>query len=236
MDAVLLGIGAGISLLMLLLFTALRIADIRKRVRPLRGGEWINAIGFGLLPGIAVWKIFEQGTRLAAGTDVFEPLPVVPFLTTKGMFAPCRIEMAAALICFAGIVIWLICRKEDLPGNGDLLFAVLCVWGWVRGVTESFRADPLLRIGELNPVQAAFLLLAVLCLLVWSIRREKTQKSAAMTALEWLAVLSCGSVIVLQTAGILSVGSSIGDLAVLAGCGLLGMILVLLAGKDSRAA
>ena len=52
--------------------------------------------------------------------------------------------------------------------------------------------------------------------------------------LEWIAVLSCETVLILNNAGILSAGSRIGDMAVNAGCVILSMILMLSAGKDSR--
>ena len=57
-----------------------------------------------------------------------------------------------------------------------------------------------------------------------------------MTALEWTAVAGCGVLILLQEAGILSMGSEIANLAASAGCALLTAALILSAGRDSREA
>ena len=58
------GAGAIISLLVLLLFAGFRIMETRKRTEEISSGEILNAIGFGILPGLAIWKIFEQYTVL----------------------------------------------------------------------------------------------------------------------------------------------------------------------------
>ncbi len=229
------GAGAAAAFLTILLFASLRLSDFRKRNGKAAGwGERVNAAGFGLLPGAAVWKIFEQFTALSRGTEVFEPLPALPFIMQEGRFAPSRIEMILAAACFAAVLIWLIARRKDLPGNGDLLWTVLCVWCMVRAVTESFRAEPLLRAGNADLMQILFLTLADAGFAVWTARRFRTQKSAVLTAPEWIAVISCETVMALNTAGVLSVGSGIGDLAMLAGCAALCTILILLCGKDSR--
>ena len=235
MDAVGTWIGAGISVLVFLMFALLKWIDSRKAQEgPLSTGARMNAAGFGLLPGIAVWKIFEQETRLAFGTDIMKPLPEIPFLTAEGKYAPCRIELAAALIVFLLLVLWMILRKNDIPGNGDVLLTVLCAWGGVRTLTETFRADPLGMIGSVDIVQIAAFLLTMIPLAVWSVRRERTQKGYLMAVLEWMAVAGCGTVMIMIRAGVLSAGSEPGDFAVLIGCALLSVLLVLLAGKDSR--
>ena len=229
------GIGSAAAFLIMILFASLRIRDFRKRNGKAAGwGERINAIGFGLLPGAAVWKVFEQWTALARGTEIYEPLPALPCMTPEGRFAPSRIEMILAAACFAAVVIWLIARRKDLPGNGDLLWTVLCVWGMARAVTESFRAEPLLRAGNVNLTQILFLALADAGFAVWTARKAGTQKSAVLTAAEWIAVLGCETVTALNTAGVLSAGSGIGDLAMRCGCAALCTLLILLRGKDSR--
>ena len=213
----------------------LELRVFRKRNGKAAGwGERVNAAGFGLLPGAAVWKIFEQFTALSKGTEVFEPLPAIPFLIPEGRFATSRIELILAAVCFAAVLMWLIARRKDLPGNGDLLWTVLCVWGLVRALTESFRAEPLLRAGNADLMQILFLVLADAGFAVWTERRIRTQKSAVFTAAEWIAVLTCETVMVLNTAGVLSIGSGIGDLVMLAGCTVLCTVLILLCGNDSR--
>ena len=220
---------AGTALLALLLFAGIRMADRRKRSgKTLSGGEWINALGFGLLPAAAVWKAFERQTAAGTGTAVTEPLPGIPWLTENGLFSPCSIEMTAALLCFAGVILWLAIRKEELPGNGDLLLVPACLWAGVRIVSESFRPEP-------QPViRYAYCVVILLCLLIWTVRRTRIRPGAARTVGDWIAVPVCIAMIAATSEGFLSVGSPIGDLAVIAGCAVLSVLLALIAGSDCR--
>lgn len=228
-------VGLVSGLMMLALFAVLWILLIRKRVDGGRiAGDWVNAAGFGLLPGIAVWKLFEQyGSARSAGRELFEPLTGVKWLTEDGRFAPCRIEFCAAAAAFILISVWLIIRRNRLPGNGDLLLTVVCIWSAVRSVTECLRQDAV-RIGPLNAVICAAVILEIICMGIWTARRGRKEKNAGLTIPEWAAAIACGIVIILQEAGILSLSSEIANLAVAAGCGALGMTLILMTGKDSR--
>ena len=229
------GAGAALSFLAWLLFSFLWARGKRNPEKAAsRIGTVLNAAGFGLLPGLAVWKAFEQGTASAAGIRVFDPLPAVPFLTSGGCFAAARIEMLLAVFGFAGMVIWLVIRREELKGKADLLWIALCIWGLARAFTENLRAAHPLSAGSVNLAQVLFLLLADLPLLVWTRRLAQTQKGTMFIIPQWIAVLSCETIIVLSACGLVSAGSGIGDLAVAAGCTLLSMLLILLAGKDCR--
>ncbi len=229
------GIGGALSFLTIMLFAALRFRDHRRRNEKSSGvGEKLNAVGFGLLPGAAVWKVFEQLTTLSRGKEVYEPLTPLPFLTEAGFFAPSRIELICSILFFAAVIAWLMLRKRELPGNGDLIMTVICAWGMFRTVTEMLRTDPLIRAGSVNVTQILFFAAADLCFAIWTRRKERIQKSTAYAVLEWIAVLSCQTVVVLNTAGVLSAGSMIGNLAVCTGCAVLGTLLILLSGKDSR--
>ena len=229
------GIGAIISLLMLLLFSGLRAAEIQKKNDAgFSSAEMPDALGFGLFPGIAAWKIFEKGTALGKGIELFDPVGEIPLITEGSRFAVSRAEAVLAALCFAAMILWLIFRKEDLPANGDLLLTVLCVWGLLRAFTEGFREETILRAGSINLTQILLLAAADVSLAVWTVRMEAAQKSTAFSVLEWIAVLSCEAVMVLNTADVLSAGSRIGDMAVNAGCAVLCMLLMLSAGKDSR--
>ncbi len=227
--------GAGSTLLMFLLMYAFRLRGIRKRTGiRLSAGEHLNAAGFAFLPAMAVWKAFEPYIHTESGAEVPSPLPVLPWAAQDGCFVPLRIEMAAAAIAFTALAVWLIARETDLPGNGDLLITVVCVWCGIRIVTESFRAEPYMAAVPLPMAVCLCVIGELLCLLVWSIRRGKRTKTAVLTILDWAAVLACETVIVLQDMAILSMGSEIADLAARAGCALLAMVLTLIAGKDSR--
>jgi hypothetical protein len=229
--------GLGATLFMILLFSLLWILDIRKRrTGRLTSGHWANAFGFGLLPGISAWKAFDAFAGSAGGgKPLFQPLRDIPWLTADGLFVPGRAEFCAAVLLLAGVIIWLIVRKKDLPGNGDVLITVLCLWGTVRNVTEGLRAEPP-RTGPFSLVILLAVATELICLGIWTVRRGQKQKSAVMTALEWIAVTGCGVLILLQEAGILSMGSEIANFAASAGCALLAAALILSAGRDSREA
>lgn len=232
------GVGGAASFLVIVLFAELWMADSRKRngEAALSSGNRLNAVGFGLLPGAAAWKVFEHTTTLGRGKPVFEPLPEIPFLTADHCFLPSRIEMVLSLLCFLAFVGWLILRKDDLPGNGDLLLAVLCVWGMIRTWTEGLRTEPFLRAGNVNITQILFSAAALIPMGVWASRLEKAKKSTVFTALEWIAVLGCVCIMILNSSGVFSAGSGIGDFSINAGCAVLSILLILLTGKDSRTA
>lgn len=221
--------GLGIAFLVTVLFAALWLADRKKRTgRTASPGEWMNGAGYALLPAAAVWKAFEQMLRSAAGTEVAEPLPLIPWLTENGRYCPCRIELAAAVLCFIGVSLWLMFRRQETEGRGDLLLVTLCLWTAVRCVTESFRPaeSPLIRYLCCSGM--------AVCLLWWTVRRNSIRRSLTRTAADWVAAAMCTGIIVVTTEGILSVGSRIGDLAVITGCAVLEATLTLIAGSDCR--
>ena len=227
--------GLGAALFMILLFFVLWVLDVRKRTMGrLTAGHWTNAAGFGLLPGIAVWKAFDAfAGNTGNGKLLFQPIRDIPWITADGRFVPGRIEFCTAVLLLAGMIIWLIIRKKDIPGNGDVLITVLCMWGAVRSVTEGLRSEPP-RTGPFSLVILLAAAAELICLAVWTMRREQKQKSAVMTALEWTAVAGCGALILLQEAGILSMGSEIANFAASSGCALLTAVLILSTGRDSR--
>ena len=160
--------------------------------------------------------------------------PPFPFVTADNCFQPSRIEFILAVLCFAAIVCWLVIRKKEIPGNGDLLLIVLCVWGMIRAFTDGLREIPFMQAGAVNLTQIVFLLISDIPMAVWTYRIEKKQKSTVFAVLEWIAVAGCQTALVLNTCGVISSGSGIGNLAVNAGCTILPILLMLLAGKDSR--
>ena len=220
--------GIAAALVTMILFMLLRNAMDKK---PAAGTgdrtRWPDTAGFGLLPTAAVWKIFENAYA-AEGREIIEPIPRIPWLTENGRFIPCTIEAAAALVCFAGICIWLMVRKDDLKGKGDLLPVSVCLWSGIRIVTESFREapDPVLRY-----VYCAVILI---CLAVWTVRQGKQIHAKQRIVGNWLAVILCMAMIVLTSSAVLSVGSEIGDLAVVAGGTVMSVLLALLCGSDGR--
>ena len=217
--------GITVSLLILVLFMLIRTAMNKKAPGDTPAfSRWMDSAGFGLLPAAAAWKIFET-IYAAAGREVIEPLPMLPWLTESGRFIPGAIETAAALICFAGICCWLMFRKEEKVGRGDLLMVSLCAWSGIRVITESFREPPD------NILRYIYCAAVLICFGVWTARQKQLKR---LNAAAWLAAILCTAMIVLTTCGTLSTGSMIGDLAAVAGCTVLTVLLTLLCGSDQR--
>ena len=102
-------------------------------------------------------------------------------------------------------------------------------------VAASLRAFSV-RYAGISIMMIAAVAVEMIVMAIWTVRRGRNHKNAAMTILEWLAITACGIISILQDAGVLSMGSSIANLAVAAGCSILIAALILSAGKDSREA
>lgn len=220
---------AAVAVVVLILFMTWWVIDRKKRTgKPLHAGMLMNGIGFGVLPAMAVWKAFEEIGSTRTGIAVIRPLPYIRWLSEDGFFVPCRIELAAALVCFAGICIWLILRKEALPENGDLLMTGVCIWAVIRLVTEGFKVNYVV----LYRYESCAAML--ICLAVWTVRRGRIRYMPRRMIADWLTAAVCTAMIVITMNGILTAGSEIGDLLVITGSGLLMLTVILLAGSDLR--
>ncbi len=217
-EQTLLAAGLGCSALVLLSFALGWSISHRKRLgkQPGRGAAF-NALGYGLLPAVAVWKTFEHHTFYGEGKPLIPPLPDMAFLTVNGRFAPSRGETCLLLLGFLTMSLWLILRRQEVPRNGDLLPVSLVIWAGIRIVTESLRAETATVWQGQRMIR--FLACAVLlfCMVYWTARwaKEKNNRHAWMN---WLAVVPALGALLATAAGVLSVGSEIGDLAVIAGC------------------
>ena len=229
------GIGAGLGFLTMVLTGNLYCRDRKKRNREKNSpGLMLQGAGFGLLPAAAVWNAFLHWDRMGQGTEIIPPMPALPWLTENGTYCPARIDLCAAVICFLIICAWLILRKRDLGRGGDLLMVSGTVWAAVRIATESFHGDIRLMPWGQPVLRYAGCAVILICLAVWTGRREKKNKTAVQPVLDWIAVLIGTAAIVITSAGILSTGSAIGDFAVIAGAAALNMTVTLSAGSDSR--
>lgn len=211
-----------------LLFMTLWLIDRKKRTgKPIFAGQVMNGIGFGLLPGLAVWKALRD-IGVGPGAEIPEPLPLVDWLSKDGFFRPEHIEIAAAIGCFLLLCLWLILRKKDMPDNGDLLLISICVWAVIRLVTEDMRTGPrdIFRYASCGAL--------MVCLLIWSLRR------AVICGVPWRVFLDvalvgiCLAVHMVTAKKVLSVGSEIADFAVKTGSAALALLLTLLVGGDLR--
>ena len=230
------GLGAGISLLVTLLFANGWIAARKRRHPEGRSmARLMNGLGFGLLPGAAVWKAFEQETFLGAGTPVLAGLPQAPWLTEQGICFPSRTEMLLALLLFAAACLWLFLRKNDLPENGDLMGVCAAIWAAGRTVTEGLRAGQTVLF-EI-PWAAGWAVLAVMAIVLtgWTVRafRQKKNTGYAYVCIPVFAVT--GTLLVLLQKGILLSYNAPAALAAETCCALLAVKAVLCMGRVTRA-
>lgn len=191
------GVGAALSLLTVLAFADGWIHAGRK-ADPEGGGlpRLMNALGLGLLPGIAVWKIFEEKTLLAEGAALPAEMVSLPVFTVNGCWAPCRIEAVLALVLFAAVILWLILRKSPLPENGDLLGVCLALWGALRIGTEPVRIHQIRLLGDFRIVGWLAAAAMALPLVFWTVRAFRQKRNTGYAA-------ACIPVFILSIAGIM---------------------------------
>lgn len=196
------GVGAALSLLTVLMFANIRLGGRERTEGEGPNHPLLDGLGFGLLPGITVWKLFEQGTRLGRGVPLPEGIPAMAWITEGGVWMPSRLEAGLALGLFAAVVIWLMLRKKELPANGDLAGVSVTLWCAGRLVTEGTRAL-LPGIGGMPPVNgwlAAALML--LYLILWTARAVRASRHPGYA-------VSCGAVWTLSVAGIIMIRNEI---------------------------
>lgn len=227
------GVGAGIALLVLLSFANGWIGVRNRKGGARFPGTLLNGIGFGLLPGIAVWKAFEHLTAAGAGTEIPEKIPQAAWFTAEGRVLPCRIELALAVLAFGAVILWLVLRKEDLPENGDLLPVSLTLWGTARCLTGVLHATRRFFPDVPWAVTAIALAVMGICLTGWIRRSFRLQKNTgyAYACIPVFAVFAAG--ILLQDLQVLSV-NPLADGAIRIVCALLAMKAVICMGRVSR--
>lgn len=212
----------------LLLMMTLWLTDRKKRTgQPIASGQVINGIGYGLLPMLTVLRAFQEPDA-GTGTVVTEPLPLVQWLSTEGRYMYCRIEIVALLACFVLLTLWLIMRRKDFPDDGSLLLISICLWASIRLSTENYRSVP----QDLFRYTGCAAVLAIL--VFWTVRRAILLHSAGRAVIDMVTVGLCLAIYLLTAKGILSVGSPIGDFAVIHGSVLLALTLTLITGGDLR--
>lgn len=226
--------GAGLSLLTCLLFTLLWNGFFRRRGIK-SAGTFFNGVGFGLLPAVAVWKSFEPamtGIAASAGADRLWQPGTLPFLREP---MPARPELFGILLGFLALCLWIILRKEDLPGNGDVLGAAVTLWSTVTWIAEPFHGEEGFRLFFLNPRLPIAFVLMLICMALWIWRGSEEQKNTGYALACVLVFAGCLVMTVLLRTGRFSAGNELADLAIQTGCALLAMKAVLCVGRVSRA-
>lgn len=171
------GAGAGLGLLTVLAFAGCWISVRRKSAGDEKHAGVLNAAGFGLLPGLAVWKCFEQYTVSGKGTRIPEGIISLPWITEDGICMPCRLEIILALMLFCALILWLTLRRKALPENGDVFGTAAAAWCASRLVTDGYHAEQLPWLGQSRITGWLFAGLMFAVLAAWTGRAFRQKKN-----------------------------------------------------------
>ena len=229
------GIGAGLSLLVILAFACGWIRARSRRLAQAGGaGRVWNGLGFGLLPGIAVWKIFEQRTLLGQGTSLPEGLDGAWVFSAEGKWLPGLLEAALALALFGAVALWLVLRKQELPENGDLAGVSLALWCSGRLVTETFRENQIALLGSARIAGWIAAGTMAVILAAWTARAFRIKRNTGYAlACVPVFLISIAGMVLIQN-GIVRTGIPAADLIMQVCLALLALKAVLCMGRVSR--
>ena len=212
------GLGCGIALLAAGGIILLRKTSGTKNESASGWRRLLTDAGFALLPAAAIWKAFEDTCPAGEGFIHCPESFSIPWIFEEGLFRPCRMEAAAALIFFVLFACWLVIRKE--PGRADRRFTgtVLVSWAAVRMVTERFRRQPYFAIEGLSLacVIAAAVILAYGFIWCAGARRSR-QVSPVVCVLFGIAMTAGVAAALTFSASLFTLGSQAADVAVIAG-------------------
>lgn len=147
-------------------------------------GKRLNAAGFGLLPALAVFRLFTVKTELARGRISHSGwLKDTAFTMLNGdgqtVYCLALISTVGLLLLFALLVLWLALRKERIPDNGDVLWTSVTGLGALMIVISTIAREDGLKLGNM-PVQVWIgFLLIMIPLLVWAVRNGRQKKNTA---------------------------------------------------------
>lgn len=164
-------------------------AGLTEKWRKLPRGVLLDAVGLGMLPGIAVERLGEAGTGMGLGRAIYTPwLAKLPFFaatdeTGEVVHAVYRYEALAAALIFAGVMIYLIFRGKEALRGGDVLLMVLTLLGCAQVLLESLRNDGHMVVHFVRINQVLAMALPVIALAIWSRRGKKPLVS-------WLVVVT----------------------------------------------
>ena len=223
------GIGAAVSLMTICCFACGWMAAKGNG----KDASWADAIGFGFLPGVAVWKSFEQGTRLGQGTAAAEGFPV-PWVTREGIWLPSRLESAMALLLFATVIIWLMIRKKEWSAGWDLAGVSVSLWCALRLITEGARAaQP--GIGGMPPVMGWLAAAGMmLCLILWTARSVRARVHPGYFFACWAVWVAAIALIAVIRNELLTLNHPLADRMAVILAAALAMKAVLCMGRISR--
>lgn len=158
-------------------------------------GALLDAALWATLPALMVERLFESFTSLGLGRTI--SYDWLNFLGVDDGWGDLvhpvfRYEIAAALIIFLAVTVWLRLRRAPLR-RGDVSLVILALLGSTQTVLESLRADGHMIIFHFIRVQQIlFLTCAVVVLIILTCRLARAggiKKSQHL--LLWLVVAAC---------------------------------------------
>lgn len=166
-------------------------------------GKRLNALGFGLLPSLAVFGLFTEGTENALGRISHSGWLKDTLLTAANeegriVYRTGRIATVGLLLLFALLVLWLALRRERIPDNGDVLLVAVTELGGLITVMSLLSAEDSIRIGNI-PLQAIIgFALMLIPLTVWTVRNGKQKKNTVLTVACWTVFILAAAAIAVR--------------------------------------
>lgn len=203
-------------------------------------GKLANAVGFGMLPALAVFRLFTEGTDFATGRVSRSGWLSGTMLTAENAEGQCvytvsRIEVIGLLLLFALLVLWLALRRERIPNNGDIFWVALTELGGFCLLTDILYETAQVRIGEVPVLVVTGAALILLPLIVWTAVNAKKKKNTALVIACWAVYLVAMVAIFLRERTQLLGTESLTLAAVRTGASLLAVKAALCAGRVGRA-
>lgn len=198
-------LGGAVALLVLLLaaliYTRIHRSNAWNAYRTESGfGRFLNSIGFGLLPALAVMTFSLRNTfwgvgRASASGWLKNTLFTVTDEAGKTLYAIWRFEIIGILLLFALLVLWLALRRRPLADRGDILAIALAGLGAMYMLTDTLHGPEFLTFFGVRFGQVAGAALMLLALMGWTIRNIRRESGAGITIVCWLLfVLALGLV------------------------------------------
>lgn len=154
-------------------------AVLCERWQRLPAGKLLDAVGFGILPGVIVERLFEADTELGMGQPIDGGwMAEHPFFAVDDgwgyiVHAVFHYEAVVAAVLFAVVLCWLILRRNHTRTNGDVLLVVIALFGASQALLESLRNDGHMLIGFVRVNQVVSIVLPVAALTVYTIRAHR---------------------------------------------------------------
>lgn len=204
-----------------------------------RNGKCLNAIGFGMLPALAVFRLFTEGTDLARGRIshsgwLKDTLLTMINVDGQSVYRTGRIGAIGLFLLFALLVLWLALRRGRITDNGDVLWTATVELGALMIVTSTLCREDGLKAGSM-PIQVWIgFLLILIPLLIWAVRNGRQKKNTVyIVVCTAVFILSAAVVAVREYSGLLG-NETVTLTAIRTGASLLALKAAICLGRVER--